>query len=698
VGQFAIDLFAVLLALTVLYGSPATVLAVLVGTVMLVPAPLVTPHLHTSYATVDHVVIGAAALRMAGMARRRVMSRDAFRATPLHLAFALLAVTWAGAGIVFAGTTEVSATAEQRMINLAFTVAFFVVTLALFRELDDPWFAMRLLTGTLAITAVIAVIEHFTRDSFGHWVFGIAGHPGEVDASHVLETRAGHVRVRASGEFALAYGWIAVMLLPIATVVALRMRRFVRVGVPVVAVVVLAIYWTYSRSAAAAVPAIFLLLALAIRDRRTLTAGGLTALGALVLFAANSTVHHHLSLSTDSGSVGIRFQRLPPILEAVSHHPYLGLGLGGLQSIAVSTTDNFYLSAYGETGVVGAAILIAVCLTALAQTARGITVTDTMRRAVIATSVLGFVAFLVSGFFDDALLLGQPSQLAVLLLALATATAEPELGFALLPKWSTPRAIFLTATGTLVGAAAYFLAPVVVSQERTFTTVAPLGIVISGGGGVGQSLIGTVCDIAKAITPALPDTHIDCRDNYTAPGVGTLRVESPSTGETLHAYDLLDTELSRVYYLASYETQPTGDPISSRETLWNTAPVSGGVLGFALAFIAPLPIRRRKPASVPDAEPVGPEPAGEDSDDQPAPVRRPPTAPSGTGLRRPSPATGTGLAGTGLRPPRKPRTAPSRTSPTPAPSGTSRPAAPPRAAPPTPPERPARPDIPALDP
>ncbi|MBV9486250.1 MAG: O-antigen ligase family protein [Frankiaceae bacterium] len=729
-GPLLIDLVTVLLALVVLYGRPVTALGVLVGTVMLIPATLVTPHLHTSYATVNHVVITAAALRMIGRYRRGEASRDAFRATPLHLALALLLVTWAVAGVVFAQPTEVSATAEQRMINLAFTIAFFIVVLALVRQIDDPWRVMQMLTVALVATAGVAVVEHFTKNSFGHWIFGIAGHPGEIDASHVLETRAGHVRVRASGEFALAYAWVAVMLLPVATLVALRYRRVVRLGVPAVALVLLAIYWTYSRSAAAAVPAVFILLAMAVRDRRTLSVGGLAALGALTLYLAVPTIHHHLSLSTDSGSVGIRFQRLPPILEAASHHPYLGLGLGGLSSIGVSTTDNFYLNAYGETGVVGAAVLIAVCLTALVQTGRGITVSDRTRRAVISASVLGFIAFLASGLFDDALLLGQPAQLAMLLLALATAAAEPELGFALLPKWSTPRAVFLTVTGALVGGFAYLVAPVIVSQERTFSTVSDLGVVTNGGGGAGPSLIGTVCDAAKALVVDLPDTRIECRDNYTTPGVGTLRVESPSSTGTLAAYTLLENRLQQVAYLGDYRTQAFSPPIAERETAWNTAPVSGAVLGFALAFIAPLPLRRRRPASVdmpptdaatieprpaepsvtiPAAPDVAEEPAAvgpaTEPDEQPVAVRpapdpmkelRPIATRSGRGLRRPPGPTG--LAGTGLRPPRSTPTAERPRQSAPRPATTRR--EPARRQPPAlpPVDEPATPNIPALDP
>jgi O-Antigen ligase len=602
-GPLLVDLVTAALLLTALYARPTIVLGVLVGTVMLIPATLVAPHLHTPYATVDRLVIASAALRLAAMARNGALRRDHFRATPLHLALALLAATWALAGVVFAPQSEQPGIAGQRIVGLLVVVIFFVVSLALLRLIDQPWLVLRMLTVTLVVAAGIAVFERFTGHSYGRWLFDLAGNPGPTVAAHVLETRAGHVRVRASAEFALAFAWMGLMLLPVVTVVALRMRRLVRIGIPVIVLVLLAIYWTYSRSAAAAVPVIFVLLAIGVRNRRTtlLAAAGVTA--SLVLFAVDPTIRHHLSLATDQGSVGIRFQRLPPILAAVAHHAYLGLGLGGLQTIGVTTTDNFYLAAYSETGVVGAAILIAFCVTALAQSARGLNLADSMRRSVVAASVIGFVAFLASGVFDDALLLGQPAQLALLLLAIATATAEPELGFAPMPKWSPLRAISLTSAGALIGLAAFLIAPVVVSQERTFSTVGPVGDEF-GGAETGPALIGTICDLAHAVAPSLPDTHISCRDDFTAAGVGTLRVEAPTAKQTLAAYATLGRTAHQALYLTAYQTQPTGSPIAARATLWGTAPASGAALGFAIAWIAPLPLRRRRaPAEqVPDGE------------------------------------------------------------------------------------------------
>src|SRR5581483_5327809 len=494
-GALSIDLVAAVLVITVLYAAPRVILGVLIGTVLLIPAPLVTPHLHTSYATVNHVVIAAAALRIVSMLHRGTLGSGDVRTTPLHLALVLLVATWGVVGVVFAPSTEAPSIAGQRLADLVFAVLFFVVTLALLRTIDRPMLTLQMLSGFLAVTAVIAVVEHYTHHAYGHWLFGLAGNPGQATASQVLEIRADHVRARASGEFALAYSWAAVMLLPVVTLVALRMRRMVRIGVPLVALILLAIYWTYSRSAAAAVPAIFIGLALGVRDRRTYLAGGAAALGAVILFAADPTVRHHLSLATDQGSVGVRFQRLPPILSAVAHHPFGGLGLGGLQTIGVPTTDNFYLYAYGETGVIGAAVLVAVCLIAVVQSVRGLFVVDEVRRAVIAAAALGFFAFLVSGAIDDALLLGQQIDVALLLVAIATATAEPEIGYAPLPKWSLPRAVLLTATGAGIGLVAFLVAPVTVSQERIFATIDTGADSVAQPTEFGNSLIATVCDI-----------------------------------------------------------------------------------------------------------------------------------------------------------------------------------------------------------
>lgn len=593
-GALLVDVATGVAVIITIYARPTVVLGMLVTSLLLVPATLITPHLHTSYATVNHVLIGAAGLRLALMAWRGGYRR-LFTATPLHLALGALILTWAADGIVFSPATGIAASALGRLINLGFVAGFFVVALALVRLIDDPRFVMRLVVTVFAAAAGIAVIEHFTHHAYGEWLFTAAGAKGSTTAAHILETRAGHQRVRSSSEFALEFAWVAIMLLPLVTVCITRMRRWLTVGMALLALTAVATYWTYSRSAAAAIPVALLLLALLVGERRTALLAATSVLAAALLFAVDPAIHHHLSLSVDQGSVGVRFQRLPPILSAVSHRPFLGLGIGGLQSIGVPTTDNFYLYAYGDTGAVGAAVLVAVCLTALLQAGRGLLLSDAFRRQIVVAAVVGLVAFLVSGVVLDSLLLTQTAELVMLLVALATATAEPELGPVPMPTWSLPRLALFSGIGAAAGAVALILAPVTVSQERSFSTVTalrnagPFDAVTSG-----RLLIANVCDIAHAIEPSLPGVRFTCLDDYAAAGVGSLRVESPSTAQTLGAYQTLTRTVLASAVMRGFATQTTGPPISARSTIWRTAPASGAAFGAAVGFIAPIGQRRRR--------------------------------------------------------------------------------------------------------
>jgi hypothetical protein len=593
-GALLVDLATGIAVILTIYARPTAVLGMLVTSLLLVPATLITPHLHTSYATFNHVLVAAAALRLALMARQGGY-RDLFRATPVHLGLGLLIVTWAADGVVFAPASGIAATALQRLVNLGFVALFFVVALALLRLIDNPRFVMRLVVTAFAGAVVIAVVEHFSHRAYGERLFDFAGAPGSTTAAHVLETRAGHLRVRSSAEFALAFAWLGVMLFPLVTVCVTRMRHWLTIGLPLLTVTAGAVYWTYSRSAAASIPLALLLLALAIRERRTALLAASSVLVAVGLFLADPAIRHHLSLAVDKGSVGVRFQRLPPILDAVSHHAYLGLGIGGLQAIGVPTTDNFYLNAYGDTGAVGAAILLALCLTAVIQASRGFRLTDPLRRQLTVAAFIGLIAFLGSGVVLDSLLLTQPAELVMLLLAISTAVAEPELGFIQMPQWSLPRLMFLSGAGALIGLGALLLAPTTVSQQRSFQTVSafrnagPYDAVTSG-----RLLIANVCDIAAAIQPSLPDVHITCLDDFGPAGVGSLRVESPTAGQTLAAYSTLTNSVLTSAVMRGFQTFPTGPPISARASIWRTAPASGAALGAALGIIAPLPIRRRR--------------------------------------------------------------------------------------------------------
>jgi hypothetical protein len=217
-------------------------------------------------------------------------------------------------------------------------------------------------------------------------------------------------------------------------------------------------------------------------------------------------------------------------------------------------------------------------------------------RALVVTCLIGLIAFLISGVVDDALLLAQPAELVMLLIAMATAAAEAELGFAQMPTWSTRRIAFLSAAGALLGLGALLLAPVRYAQERSFSTVSayrnlgPYDAVTSG-----TLLIATVCDVAKAIKPSLPGTQIDCLDDFGPAGVGTLRIETSSRANTLNAYrTLTETLHNSAYYLQPFSTAASTGTMRSVPSGLRTAPASGAALGAAIGFIAPWPIRRRR--------------------------------------------------------------------------------------------------------
>jgi hypothetical protein len=183
----------------------------------------------------------------------------------------------------------------------------------------------------------------------------------------------------------------------------------------------------------------------------------------------------------------------------------------------------------------------------------------------------------------------------MLLLAISTSVAEPELGFIQMPQWSLPRVLFLGGVGAMAGLGALLLAPVTVSQQRSFTTVSafrnagPYDAVTSG-----RLLIANVCDLATAIQPSLPGVHFTCLDDFGPAGVGTLRAESPTATQTLAAYTTLTDSVQASAVMRGFQTLPTGPPITARASIWRTAPASGAALGAAIGIVAPLPIRRRR--------------------------------------------------------------------------------------------------------
>src|SRR3954452_20459755 len=171
--------------------------------------------------------------------------------------------------------------------------------------------------------------------------------------------------------------------------------------------VVSAIYWSYARSALFGVLVALIVTGLAARDRRVgIVVCAAVALG-VTAFVFAPQLSHHFSTAVDQGSIDVREQRIPIVLEAVAHRPWTGLGLGGLLPLGLPSTDATYLLIYGEAGVAGLAGLIGLLGVAAFGVARGVAAQPRELRRAAAACLGGALAVVAAGLgFDSMALVG----------------------------------------------------------------------------------------------------------------------------------------------------------------------------------------------------------------------------------------------------------------------------------------------------
>ncbi|MBV9290908.1 MAG: hypothetical protein JO222_00530, partial [Frankiales bacterium] len=510
--------------------------------------------------------------------------------TPVHVALILFILAVFTFGVAFSSQASGLGSANVRLAGLLEQLAFFIVCMALVRVIGNIDVALRALAAAAVIAAAIAVIEHITLGSWGHWLFEHATQNRFTNASHQLALRGDTRRVKAGSDFALEFGWVMVVLLPAVVVTSLR-HKWSQVTYPVgVALVTLAVYWSYSRSALAGLVIVLVALALAAREPRATYAIGVTLISFVAVWAIHPIVASHFSESVASGSVNVRFQRLGPVLQAVAPHPFRGLGLGLLDQSGFPTTDNAFLLNYVEIGAVGVVALGVLLLVTLTQAMRGLAIADDDARLVVAASVAAILAYIGSTIFYDAFTLEQGLNVMWVFVAIATLLIEQHTGVLRLP--APGRMLFgITAVaGVGLGVAAYFVAPSFVGNDLVFTTLPaysdalPFNPTLSG-----TTLGNTVCTEIEHMT--LRDASVTCTIQPATVGTGSLHVEATN----LHAYNRtvrLITAEAKANGDASFSVYAEGSPTSGRRAVWATAPmwVPVGLLG--LLVLAPW--RRRR--------------------------------------------------------------------------------------------------------
>lgn len=554
--------------------------ALIAATVVLVPADLVAPNGYTPLPTLTRVALLAVG---AGLLWR---DRRVFAVTPVHLAAALFAVTTLITGVILAPAGVRGRDAAFDWVSLVEPLAVFVVTLGALRAADDERLALRVLARVTVVAVVIALLEGFTGISWGR-LLGSGGGP--------LELRAGETRVRVGGEFALAFAWALAALVP-AAVTAAR-RRGVGTELAVLAGCLFAAYLTFSRSAPLAFAVGLGLLVVANRDRRA--AVGAVVLAVVLGGVAVSTpaVAARFTADVDTGAIAVRTERLPVVLDAAAQRPISGIGLSGTDLLGIPTTDNAFVLAYVETGVLGVVLLLVAIGSGLVCAGRGLAAPAGPSRSACAAAAAGVVVLVTGGLVFDSLQVRGTADLLWLLLAVGVAASERACGRQVLLRPWTDVPVVRVAVLLTAGAAGLALAfawPAHTAITVRFETISATRL--TGFGDPvdrGRRLVGTTCAVAEQYAAGRDDVRLSCRDLNEAAGVGELRAEAADEQRATAALFEVARLVGQQTRVVDLRFIPLGPAASGQPTAVRTAPVWLPLTVLLLVLLVPSgPLRR----------------------------------------------------------------------------------------------------------
>ncbi len=569
---------------------------VLVASLLLLPATLVVPNGVTGLLTVHRVLLLVFLARLVVDTRRRRIETDAWRPTPVHAAFLVFLVVVLVSGVMFAAASVPAGVSLSRYLDLLEQALTLLACLTVVRVDDDPAWFLRPLAAVVVVSAGIGVVEHLTQWSWGHWLFSRLPSQQGVEAAAPLAHRAGDVRVRAGAEYPLGFAWVSVALLPAVVAVTMTYRRLGRVLLPAgVVIVLLAPYWSYSRSALAGLVVVAVVLALGARDVRVAAVVCVGAAVVGVVFLLVPSVSHHFAASVDTGSISVREQRLPVVLGAVAERPLTGLGLGGIGLLGLHATDATYLLSYAETGAVGLAALAGLLLVCVVMTARGLLVQQRRLRLAATAALAGVLVMVAAGLAFDALSLLGSADLLWVLVAIGVGVAERARGPVALPRTLGLHHAAAPAAALAAGVVVAVLAPVHHAVDYRFSTL-PVAREVGSYDPVvtGTTLINTTCGMAQAQQRAHPGVRLDCRESFTGPGVGDLRVQAADASTVREVTAALRAGAVRAG-VAALDLVPATPDESGRPSAARTAPLWLPVLTVMVLLLPWRAARRPRP-------------------------------------------------------------------------------------------------------
>jgi hypothetical protein len=575
---------AVLAAAAALAPPPRALVAMLI-TLVLVPGTLPPPGF-PGVLTVHRIVWIAA---LAGVLRRGLIGTGpgwrALAPPPIASRFAVVLGVLAVTGVLLAQPATSADQAGRNWEALAFQLVALLAFLGIARETARPGAGALALVAVVGVSGLIAVAEHYTHSSYTRLWYHAIPSLLQSDEAQPLARRAGDVRVRGAADFTLGFAWCSAAVLPLIVVVGTRARRYRGLVLLTLPLMVLAIYWTYSRSVVApALVAIVLVVVLAVRVRgvQALT-GGLFVTG---LFISPSLIKG-FTRSADTGSIDVRVQRLPVVGSLAAPHPYAGIGFSGLASAGIPTVDSTYLLMYAEAGVIGVTALIALLLMGTAVASSGVRAPDSATRALGLAYGLGALLLVVSGFTFDAFTTASVGELFWALVALGLVAAEVP-GVRRRPR-PLPLLVRVGALGALlvVGLALRTVAPTHVAQTWEFDTLSVAVNTYAAPTYTGTELQTTVCQAMQADLTDVPDIALTCQPYGNAAGHGRLRLQAP-TRAALARLATRETDIARqVPTLGRFTLAARTEPTKGTATGLRTAPVWLFVLGAVVLLPTP---------------------------------------------------------------------------------------------------------------
>lgn len=579
------------------FGSPRQALAALAVTWMLVPGGARLPGVVSGHLFLHRVILVAALLGLARQVVAGRLDRRMFAVRGIHAAFAAYVVAAFVNGVLLAEPRIPFGVNLGAWYSIAEQMVFFLVILALIRAVGARDAAV-IVTAVAGVMAAITLSEHLQHWSYGAWFSRHLHDPAGL-LKMPLEVRGSHPRVRGAATFALEYGWMAAMLLPLTAAVAFVHRRRPELWL-VPASLFASVMWSWSRSAytGLAVGAVVLLLGVAIGRTRQLALVGTAGILVAALLVQGS-VRKTLDLGAAGGDADPRFERLPGILEAVAHRPIRGLGLGGLLNRRIQVVDISWVLTYATLGVLGVIALGALMLAAIHAVTRFTTASPSPGRIIAAGAAAAAVSAPLGLFaFDLANLWGATATIWGLT-ALAVVASE-EIGALPIPllrrrRLVPPLAVGLGILGGVVGIVLALTVPARTTVLADFTTMAPRILALrEGSSGYPFKVLSTSgCVIVdEAEVPA----SAGCLAlDQMAGGVGEVRIQSTNATDVETTLDLLATQLRKGFHRSTLEVVSR----SHQRPNWaTTAPLWLLAIGAGLGAVAtdarsPLAARRR---------------------------------------------------------------------------------------------------------